>query len=84
LSLAVNDRDDEDCIYFDVASEVTYIDPMKHIAITTGRTLTTTNRTGTAIPVIFVKTCKGGLEASHHPRRPERGGRAVDRGRHCT
>ena len=43
----------------DVASEVTYIDPMKHIAITTGRTFTTTNLTGTTTPVIFVKTCKG-------------------------
>jgi hypothetical protein len=42
----------------DTASEVTYIDPSRHIAITTGRTFATTDRTGIAIPIILVKTCK--------------------------
>lgn len=43
----------------DTASEVTYIDPVNHIAIAIGRTFTTTNRAGSTVPVIFVKTCKG-------------------------
>jgi hypothetical protein len=43
----------------DTASEVTYIDPVNHIAITIGRTFTTTNRAGATIHVVFVKTCKG-------------------------
>lgn len=43
----------------DVASEVTYVDPRNHVSISTTRSFMTTNRGGTTVPLIFVKSCKG-------------------------